>query len=234
MRNALLHQSWCFFKEKPLLFDYLGLLQVTGSFIILTTLYPTQLSPVFFPLPLPLHLFSLPLSSSAMFLASRCLTYFLRLLQCSPPLYRENTHIHSEVLNHPPTSTPVPAPLSLGSRIAPAGPLRTLPHWLSTRKPSHRQIRPTRRVLPWSVTHLYFYVTASIIPYNDINYVSDVITVRLRRWTALVVVESKRLKCVSKFIFSAAVLLVLTYAAFTHVQTHSYTTENRGSNISSM
>lgn len=109
------------------MFDYLGLLQVTGSFIILTTLYPTQLSPVFFPLPLPLHLFSLPLSSSAMFLASRCLTYFLRLLQCSPPLYRENTHIHSEVLNHPPTSTPVPAPLSLGSRIAPAGPAQDSP-----------------------------------------------------------------------------------------------------------
>lgn len=41
--------------------------------------------------------------SSAMFLTSWCLTYFLRLLQYSPPLYHESTHIHThtEVLKHP-------------------------------------------------------------------------------------------------------------------------------------
>lgn len=72
-----------------------------------------------------LSIFS-PYRSSSIFLTSRCLTYFLRLLQCSSPLYREkHTHRHAEALNHPPT--PLPALLSQGSWIAPVGPAQWAP-----------------------------------------------------------------------------------------------------------
>lgn len=54
-----------------------------------------------------------PYLSSSIFLTSRCLTYFLRLLQCSSPLYSEDTHIDTQRFSitpclDPPTGSAVP------------------------------------------------------------------------------------------------------------------------------
>lgn len=138
-------------------------------------------SPAFFPLPL--NLFFLPLFSSAMFLASRCLTYFLRLLQCSPPLYHENTHPHT-LLNHPPTSTPIPAPPPVpGKQDSPNRTRpRMLPYWAEQQKTSTWINQGNKESFALRCYALIFFMfTVAIIPYDDINDVSNAITIRLRR-----------------------------------------------------
>lgn len=90
-----------------------------GFFPIILLLHPTFWhSLAFFPLLFFLYTFLLSpfLSISSLFLSSPVLltslflTYFLRLLQCSPPLCHENTHTYAEVLNHPPASPHKTAP----------------------------------------------------------------------------------------------------------------------------
>lgn len=95
-------------------------------FSLLSPLHPSS-SPAFFPFPEPS-----PFRTSFLLryvsLTSRCLTYFLRLLQCSLPLYHENTHTLRFSITLLPQLPPVPAPsLSRGSRIAPAGPAQDAP-----------------------------------------------------------------------------------------------------------
>lgn len=91
------------------------------------------------PLPSMLFLFSPLFSistlylffSSAMFLTSWCLTYFLRLLQYSPPLYHESTHIHTHWGSQTPSTLPHPVSTptlpSQWSGIVPVGPAQDVP-----------------------------------------------------------------------------------------------------------
>lgn len=121
-----------------------------------------------------------------MFLARRCLTYFLRLLQCSPPLYREKkTHTHTRTqrfLNHSPTSTPVPPPLSQVGGIAPVGPAQDAPSLAEHQKTFTWANQGQRgEFCPEVLCTCVFYVIVAIPPYEDINDVSNIVTTRLRK-----------------------------------------------------
>lgn len=126
-----------------------------------------------------LHLFF----SSAMFLATRCLTYFLRLLQCSPPLYRENTLTYT--LRFSVTLLPLYLPPSTYHHHSPcpreAGqhqqdPPQDAPSLAEHQNPFTWTNQGMEKRFAARYDALIFYVTVAIIPCEDVNDVSNIIT----------------------------------------------------------
>lgn len=183
---------------------------------------PHSLRPFFLSLSI-----SLPLFSSAMFLASRCLTYFLRLLQCSPPSVSwKHTHTHwgsqSPSYLYPHTSPSVPGNQdSTSGTCSGCSLIGWAPENLHMDKSGQRG-----EFCPEVICTYFFYVTVATIPYDHRTDVSNIIAVRLRRWAALVLVESNEAErceiCPQSEFFHAAVLLDLTNAVITPVQTHTH------------
>lgn len=200
--------------------------------------------------PFPLHLFSLPLFSSAMFLASRCLTYFLRLLQCSPPLYHENTLTVKFSITLLPLPSyqpppPPPTPSVPGKQDRTSGTcsgcslIGWAPESLNMYKSGQRG-----EFCPEVLCSYFFYVTVAIIACNDVNDVSN-ITTDQEHWYSLEVMKLKCWRelemcriCLESEFYPGAVLLELSLHVYKLTRTQESTNrkqwQNCSTNVSSM